>query len=203
MFVGFPNEAVYQAYMNPSIDSSTEPFRWGSPDVEAIRAYVEKKFGWNQAKCDSMLLPVMKCQVDKSKQPTLDSFLVSSRYDLDKQNSKRKRGSNRLQTALKKLKQNVAVAEVPLSSESSSDDECTTILPSHSRTETMKPTTESDKEEEESIKLADPDNYALPRIPRNTRDDPIPQKVQHETDQATAKKKAIDIFRKSKLKKPK
>jgi DNA excision repair protein ERCC-5 len=35
----FPSEAVWQAYMSPEVDNSTEQFQWGTPDLDLIRKY--------------------------------------------------------------------------------------------------------------------------------------------------------------------
>jgi DNA excision repair protein ERCC-5 len=56
----FPQENVKEAYINPSIDNSTEPFEWGRADLDLIREYTSTKFGWSQADNDKKLLPVLK-----------------------------------------------------------------------------------------------------------------------------------------------
>jgi len=37
--LGFPNAAVVDAYMKPTVDESMEPFSWASPDVPRLREY--------------------------------------------------------------------------------------------------------------------------------------------------------------------
>lgn len=39
LHTGFPNEAVVDAYMNPAVDESKEPFSWGLPDLDLLRQY--------------------------------------------------------------------------------------------------------------------------------------------------------------------
>jgi len=36
---GFPNAAVIDAYMNPTVDDSMESFSWAAPDIENLREY--------------------------------------------------------------------------------------------------------------------------------------------------------------------
>ncbi|GFS17107.1 DNA repair protein complementing XP-G cells-like protein [Elysia marginata] len=36
---GFPSEAVVEAYMNPTVDESTERFSWAGPDLDLLREY--------------------------------------------------------------------------------------------------------------------------------------------------------------------
>ena len=35
----FPSEVVRRAYMAPRVDSSSEPFSWSRPDIDAIKRY--------------------------------------------------------------------------------------------------------------------------------------------------------------------
>lgn len=34
---GFPDNLIQEAYINPSVDTSEEPFEWGSPDLDLLR----------------------------------------------------------------------------------------------------------------------------------------------------------------------
>jgi len=36
---GFPNAAVVDAYMSPTVDESMEAFTWAAPDIERLREY--------------------------------------------------------------------------------------------------------------------------------------------------------------------
>jgi len=38
-YAGFPNAAVIDAYMNPTVDDSMEAFSWAAPDIESLREY--------------------------------------------------------------------------------------------------------------------------------------------------------------------
>ena len=33
----FPNEAIQHAYLKPLVDTSTETFEWGQPDLDLLR----------------------------------------------------------------------------------------------------------------------------------------------------------------------
>lgn len=57
---GFPSGAVVEAYLAPTIDDNRDAFSWGTPDVESIREFTRKSFGWTTSKTDDILMPVMK-----------------------------------------------------------------------------------------------------------------------------------------------
>ncbi|KAG6910857.1 hypothetical protein DXG01_007173 [Tephrocybe rancida] len=56
----WPNPAVKDAYYNPTVDSSEEPFKWGLPDLDALRVFFHGELGWGQAKVDEILLPIIQ-----------------------------------------------------------------------------------------------------------------------------------------------
>ncbi|KAG8183978.1 hypothetical protein JTE90_007411 [Oedothorax gibbosus] len=74
----FPDEKVFEAYLKPEIDESTEKFTWGRPDLDALRDYTKEKFGWNKTKVDEQLLPVIKKLGERDSQTHLDSFFTVS-----------------------------------------------------------------------------------------------------------------------------
>ncbi|KAM5532618.1 hypothetical protein V8D89_013744 [Ganoderma adspersum] len=55
----WPNPAVRDAYYHPTVDDSTEPFKWGLPDLDALRGFFNSELGWDQTKVDELLLPVI------------------------------------------------------------------------------------------------------------------------------------------------
>lgn len=61
----FPAEEVYEAYLHPVVDESTEQFEWGKPDLHSLRLFASDKFGWSSARTDEVLLPVLK-QLNKN-----------------------------------------------------------------------------------------------------------------------------------------
>ncbi|XP_059758849.1 DNA excision repair protein ERCC-5 isoform X3 [Balaenoptera ricei] len=57
---GFPNLAVADAYLKPVVDESKGSFLWGKPDLDKIREFCQRYFGWNRMKTDESLFPVLK-----------------------------------------------------------------------------------------------------------------------------------------------
>ncbi|EFW98861.1 DNA excision repair protein rad2 [Grosmannia clavigera kw1407] len=57
---GFPNAAVAAAYKKPEVDSSTEPFQWGVPDLDGLRSFLMSTIGWSQDRTDEVLVPVIR-----------------------------------------------------------------------------------------------------------------------------------------------
>ncbi|KAH8682434.1 hypothetical protein BX600DRAFT_374194 [Xylariales sp. PMI_506] len=57
---GFPNPAVFEAYMKPEVDSNTEMFQWGVPDVDGLRRFLMATIGWSQERTDEVLVPVIR-----------------------------------------------------------------------------------------------------------------------------------------------
>ena len=57
---GFPNPAVYDAYLEPDVDNSSETFQWGIPDVEGLRQFLMATIGWSKERTDEVLVPVIK-----------------------------------------------------------------------------------------------------------------------------------------------
>ncbi|XP_055371808.1 uncharacterized protein LOC129605856 [Condylostylus longicornis] len=71
---GFPNLAVAEAYLHPSVDDSEEPFTWGIPNLEEIKKFARKYFGWTPVKTDETLRPVLKRLEQKKSQTTIKNF---------------------------------------------------------------------------------------------------------------------------------
>jgi DNA excision repair protein ERCC-5 len=57
---GFPSPSVTDAYMKPEVDSSSEPFQWGVPDLDNLRAFLMSTIGWSQERTDEVLVPVIR-----------------------------------------------------------------------------------------------------------------------------------------------
>ena len=57
---GFPSPAVTEAYLKPEVDSTPEPFQWGVPDLDSLRAFLMATIGWTQERTDEVLVPVIK-----------------------------------------------------------------------------------------------------------------------------------------------
>lgn len=58
--LGFPSSAVFEAYFHPIVDSSTEQFQWGVPDVAGLREYLMATIGWSKERTDEVLVPVIR-----------------------------------------------------------------------------------------------------------------------------------------------
>ncbi|RMD43939.1 hypothetical protein DV735_g1213, partial [Chaetothyriales sp. CBS 134920] len=54
----FPDPRVDHAYLHPDVDQSPEPFQWGVPDVDKLRAFLMATVGWSQDRTDEILVPV-------------------------------------------------------------------------------------------------------------------------------------------------
>ncbi|KAM4860081.1 DNA excision repair protein ERCC-5 [Thomomys bottae] len=71
---GFPNPAVADAYLRPVVDDSKAAFLWGKPDLDRIREFCQRYFGWNRTKTDESLFPVLKQLNAQQTQLRVDSF---------------------------------------------------------------------------------------------------------------------------------
>lgn len=58
--LGFPNPAVFEAYLQPEVDSDPEQFQWGVPDVDGLRRFLMSTIGWSQERTDEVLVPVIR-----------------------------------------------------------------------------------------------------------------------------------------------
>lgn len=70
----FPNQAVAQAYLFPTIDESKETFTWGKPNVVLLCDYTRQKFGWTKGKFDDTMIPVLKRMEENKNQKLLDMY---------------------------------------------------------------------------------------------------------------------------------
>lgn len=58
--LGFPSSAVVDAYLQPEVDGSAEPFQWGVPDLDGLRSFLMATIGWSQERTDEVLVPVIR-----------------------------------------------------------------------------------------------------------------------------------------------
>lgn len=86
---------VVEAYLFPTVDENREAFSWGKLEVESIREYAKKTFGWTNKRTDEIILPVVKRLGEKVSQQSIQNYFkvtgVTSRKDL--QVSKRVRAA--------------------------------------------------------------------------------------------------------------
>ncbi|XP_017557369.1 DNA repair protein complementing XP-G cells [Pygocentrus nattereri] len=71
---GFPNPAVAQAYLQPSVDQSEGSFSWGCLQLHLIKEFCFSRFGWNSKKTEETLQPVLKQLNTQQTQLRIDSF---------------------------------------------------------------------------------------------------------------------------------
>lgn len=71
---GFPNPAVAQAYLQPSVDQSDASFSWGRPHLDLIKEFCQSRFGWSSRKTEETLQPVLKQLQSQQTQLRIDSF---------------------------------------------------------------------------------------------------------------------------------
>uniref|UniRef100_A0A9J7XY39 Excision repair cross-complementation group 5 n=1 Tax=Cyprinus carpio carpio TaxID=630221 RepID=A0A9J7XY39_CYPCA len=71
---GFPNPAVAEAYLQPTVDQSDASFSWGHPHLELIKEFCQSRFGWSSRKTEETLQPVLKQLQSQQTQLRIDSF---------------------------------------------------------------------------------------------------------------------------------
>eukprot|EP00116_Pleurobrachia_bachei_P019505 sb/3479768/ len=59
-FEGLPNTAAVEAYLQPTVDNTSEPFSWTEPDVDQIVGYLGRQLSWSGEKVRTDLAPVLK-----------------------------------------------------------------------------------------------------------------------------------------------
>lgn len=72
---GFPSAPVVRAYLEPSVDASKETFSWGTPNLDELRSFGQRKLGWQREKLDDLLLPVLRRMGEKQSQTRMDQYL--------------------------------------------------------------------------------------------------------------------------------
>lgn len=109
---GFPNPAVAEAYLKPVVDDSKGAFLWGKPDLDKIREFCQRYFGWNRSKTDESLLPVLKQLNIQQTQLRIDSFFRLAQQE--KQEAKRIKSQrlNRAVTCMLRKEREEAASEL-------------------------------------------------------------------------------------------
>ncbi|KAJ1575470.1 hypothetical protein NDA11_001016 [Ustilago hordei] len=103
----WPEPAVLDAYYNPTVDESDEPFAWGLPDLDSLRTFLGEYLHWPVTKTDQYLLPIIERQNVRNRargnQATLDRngfFDTSAGTGIYAGRKKITYGSNRLQEVI-------------------------------------------------------------------------------------------------------
>ncbi|KAF4972695.1 hypothetical protein FZEAL_9549 [Fusarium zealandicum] len=115
---GFPNSAVYDAYLHPEVDDSSEQFQWGVPDVEGLRQFLMATIGWSKERTDEVLVPVIKDMNKRDREGTQSNITrffgggvgVGAKEGFAPR--QKAQGSKRMAAAVDRLRANVAV-DVP------------------------------------------------------------------------------------------
>ncbi|XP_067632122.1 DNA excision repair protein ERCC-5 homolog [Eurosta solidaginis] len=76
LYEGFPNPAVVDAYLNPTVDYNDAPFSWGYPEVNSIHEFTKKVFGWTRTKTDEILKPVLSRITEKHTQQSIRNYFT-------------------------------------------------------------------------------------------------------------------------------
>ncbi|XP_051009715.1 DNA excision repair protein ERCC-5 isoform X2 [Acomys russatus] len=109
---GFPNPAVAEAYLRPVVDDSRGSFLWGKPDVDKIREFCQRYFGWSRTKTDESLYPVLKQLNAQQTQLRIDSFFrLAQQEKQDAKHIKSQRLSRAVTCMLRKEREE-AVSEL-------------------------------------------------------------------------------------------
>lgn len=106
---GFPNPAVADAYLKPVVDDSRASFLWGKPDVDKIREFCQRYFGWNRTKTDESLFPVLKQLDVQQTQLRIDAFFrLAQQEKQDAKHIKSQRLNRAVTCMLRKEKEEAA-----------------------------------------------------------------------------------------------
>jgi DNA excision repair protein ERCC-5 len=118
---GFPNPAVYDAYLHPEVDDSSENFQWGVPDVEGLRQFLMATIGWSKERTDEVLVPVIKDMNKRDREGTQSNITryFGGSVGVGAKDAfaprQKAQGSKRMAAAVDRLRANVA-GEEPQSS---------------------------------------------------------------------------------------
>lgn len=180
----FPSQQVMQAYLEPTIDSSKEPFSWGKPDMFELIEYANKKFGWKKTKSEEILKPILRRMKDSLSQKSIkDYFKMKHKIELKEPDTLM---SKRVKKAVQKIGKEKRGAE--------SDEELKVLKETKIRSK--KKLKQIEKEAKESI-----DRSKLKKLNvklSNNKTECIPQREKDNADLLRSKLKAIEVFRKSK-----
>ncbi|XP_071064311.1 DNA excision repair protein ERCC-5 [Dasypus novemcinctus] len=109
---GFPNPAVAEAYLKPVVDDSKGSFLWGKPDLEKIREFCQRYFGWNRTKTDESLFPVLKQLNAQQTQLRIDSFFRLAQQDKQDAKGIKSQRLSRAVTCMLRKEREAAASEI-------------------------------------------------------------------------------------------
>ncbi|XP_063701069.1 DNA excision repair protein ERCC-5 [Culicoides brevitarsis] len=196
---GFPNLDVVKAYLYPEVDLNDEPFTWGMPDVEAILDMTRRKLGWTKSKTEDLLTPVMKKLNEKQMQSSIKNYFktkeITSHKDLvvskrTEKSIRRLAGEVSAEKETKTKKRTQKKAKAGPSKEKVEEEVRDESPPRTKSVKYVRPSPKKTPEKKETLRKR------VPRIP-----DPnpvIPQLVKRQEEMEENKKKAAELFKKSK-----
>ena len=92
--------------MSPTVDTSTEKFTWAVPNFVAVRDYTSDKFGWTKAKTDQVVKPIIRKMTAMGQsiefQSRIDNYFQSERTVLPKKGRKLE-SSKRVKEAIQRV----------------------------------------------------------------------------------------------------
>ncbi|XP_076270275.1 rad2 superfamily protein mus201 [Rhynchophorus ferrugineus] len=74
----FPSTQVVQAYLEPCVETSNEPFSWGKPNGPVLIEFAMEKFGWTKMKSEHILNPVLKRLDEVKHQKTIKDYFKTT-----------------------------------------------------------------------------------------------------------------------------
>jgi len=189
----FPSMEVFDAYINPIVDTSTEKFSWAIPNFVAVRDYTSDKFGWSKGKTDQVLMPVIQKMTSIGKnaefQSRIDNYFQSERMELPKKGSKLE-SSKRVKDAIDKVLNKKSSEELDNPNDKQKSKE------KKSKSNSSRPKKTGKQLDDLGKNLLDPSAVVTSQPVKSTKQDL--------SDKDLAKQKAIEIYQKSQnLKRPK
>lgn len=95
----FPNSEVVDAYQNPAVDDSLEPFVWNEPDIQSLKEFCRDVFEWGPDRIDEAgfeLAKILKKMRENNGQKKIEDYFSGKMMGVVK--------SKRLQAAIKGMR---------------------------------------------------------------------------------------------------
>ncbi|KAI0015860.1 PIN domain-like protein [Xylariomycetidae sp. FL0641] len=153
--LGFPNPAVYDAYLHPEVDSTPDQFQWGVPDVEGLRQFLMATIGWSQDRTDEVLVPVIRDMNRRDTEGTQSNITrffeggvgVGAKEAFAPR--QKVQGSKRMNAAVNKLRANAVVESLPV--EAAVEDDTLAPPSSKRKRKTHNTSTVGDDEDDDFV----------------------------------------------------
>ncbi|XP_028129377.2 DNA excision repair protein ERCC-5 isoform X1 [Diabrotica virgifera virgifera] len=81
----FPNPQVVEAYLDPKIETSRDPFSWSKPDIIGLTIFAQQKFGWTIKKTEEILNPIIKRLEENHSQKSIKDYF-KTKFKVDSLN---------------------------------------------------------------------------------------------------------------------